>query len=191
MSQFVSSPVAFPVHTLDSAPQPSKAALQQLHAAFGTIPAIAGAMAASPVLLNGFVGLFANVHAGSFSEAEIQTLLLTNAVTNRCEWAVAFHSGLALMQGVSAADVDAIRAGGAPADPRRRALSVLARTLIETRGRAGEAAVQRFVEAGFEAAQVLEVIAVVAASTVTNYTGSVAQPPLEAPFDAHRWHAPA
>ena len=39
--------------------------------------------------------------------------------------------------------------------------------------------------------QLLEVIAVVAASTITNYVGSVAQPALEAPFDAFAWHARA
>jgi hypothetical protein len=35
---------------------------------------------------------------------------------------------------------------------------------------------------------VLEVIAVVAASTITNYTGSVANPPLDAPFQAYMWN---
>jgi hypothetical protein len=38
---------------------------------------------------------------------------------------------------------------------------------------------------------VLEVIAVVAASTITNYTSSVSQPSLEAQFEAFAWHAPA
>jgi hypothetical protein len=37
----------------------------------------------------------------------------------------------------------------------------------------------------------LEVIAVVAASTITNYTASVTQPPLEALFEEHVWHAHA
>ena len=31
------------------------------------------------------------------------------------------------------------------------------------------------------------VIAAVAASTITNYTGSITTPPLEAPFQAHAW----
>ncbi|MBI0331055.1 carboxymuconolactone decarboxylase family protein [Burkholderia plantarii] len=181
---------SFPIHSIASAPQKSVAALEQLHAAFGTIPAIAGVIAASPVLLNGFVAVFANVHSGSLSEAEIQTLLLTNAVTNRCEWAVAFHTGLALQQGVPQAEVDALRAGRSPDDARRHALSTLARTLIETRGHLQPAALQAFLDAGFDSAQVLEVIAVVAASTITNYTGSVARPPLAAPFDAYAWHAP-
>jgi hypothetical protein len=31
------------------------------------------------------------------------------------------------------------------------------------------------------------VIAAVAASTITNYTGSITKPPLEAPFEVHAW----
>jgi len=38
------------------------------------------------------------------SEAQIQTLLLTNAVTNACAWAVAFHSVLALKEGDDATE---------------------------------------------------------------------------------------
>jgi hypothetical protein len=33
------------------------------------------------------------------------------------------------------------------------------------------------------------VIAAVAASTITNYTGSIAKPPLDAPFEEHAWAA--
>ena len=91
----------FPVYTIDTAPEASKLALQDLHAAFGIIPNIAGAMATSPVLINSLVGLFGRVHGGSFTEAQIQTLLLTNAVTNACAWAVAFHTALALNEGLT------------------------------------------------------------------------------------------
>jgi hypothetical protein len=33
------------------------------------------------------------------------------------------------------------------------------------------------------------VLAVAAASTITNYVGNIAQPPLEAQFQAHVWSA--
>src|SRR5271155_4216914 len=101
----------FPVHTIESAPERSKPALQQLQSAFGMIPNIAGVMATSPVLISSLVGLFGNVHGGSFTEAEIQTVLLTDAVTNASSWAVAFHSALALKEGLDPADVQAIREG--------------------------------------------------------------------------------
>ena len=126
---------SYPVHTIESAPAQSKPVLRQLQQTFGLIPNIAGAMAASPVLINGFIGLFERVHASSLTEPQIQTLLLTNAVTNASEWPVAFHTALALKEGVHPADVDAIRQGSEPPETKLAALSALARTLIEKRGR--------------------------------------------------------
>lgn len=182
---------SYPVHTIESAPAQSKPVLHQLQQAFGLIPNIAATMAASPVLINGFIGLFERVHASSLTEPQIQTLLLTNAVTNASEWPVAFHTALALKEGVHRADVDAIRRGDLPGDVRLAALSTLARTLIEKRGRLAEPDQRRFLESEFSAEQILEVIAVVAASTITNYAGSVTQPALEATFKEFSWHAPA
>src|SRR5246127_4951316 len=123
----------FPVHTIESAPEQSRASLEALQGAFGMLPNIAGAMSTSPVLIGGLVALFQKVHGGSFSEEQIQILLLSNAVTNACSWAVAFHTVLALKEGVAPADVDAIRRRQLPRDPQNRALSALARTLIEKR----------------------------------------------------------
>ncbi|WP_090805802.1 carboxymuconolactone decarboxylase family protein [Paraburkholderia tuberum] len=182
---------SYPVHTIESAPEQSKPVLRKLQQAFGLIPNIAAKMAASPVLINGFIGLFERVHASSLTEPEIQTLLLTNAVTNASEWAVAFHTALGLNAGLRRADVEAIRHGGVPDDTRLAALSTLARMLIEKRGRLDDEDRQRFLAAGFSAEQILEVVAAVAASTITNYTGSVTEPPLEAQFAEFAWHAPA
>jgi AhpD family alkylhydroperoxidase len=177
----------FPVHTIDSAPERSKPALRQLQSVFGMIPNIAGAMATSPVLINSLVGLFGNVHGGSFTEAQVHTVLLTDAVTNACTWAVAFHTALALKEGIDPADIQAIREGRLPRDRELAALSSLARTMIEKRGRLDDDDIDRFIAAGFGRDHALEVIAIVAASTITNYTGSITKTPLDAPFQAHAW----
>jgi len=179
----------FPVHTIESAPEQSRPSLQMLQGAFGMIPNIAGTMSTSPVLIGSLVGLFQKVHGGSFSEAQVQVLLLTNAVTNGSAWAVAFHTALALKEGVEPADVQAIRERQAPRSPKSAALSTLARALIEKRGRLDDSDVSRFLQAGFDKAHLLEVIAAVAASTITNYTGNVTRPPVEAAFEAYAWSA--
>ena len=179
----------FPVHTIESAPERSKPALRQLQSAFGIIPNIAGVMATSPVLINSLVGLFGNVHGGSFTEAQVQVVLLTDAVTNACTWAVAFHTALALKEGIDPADVQAIRDGRLPKDGKFAALSALAKTMIEKRGRLDHQDIERFLAAGFGKDHLLEVIAAVAVSTITNYTGSITNPPLEAPFQAQAWAA--
>ena len=179
----------FPVNTIDSAPERSKPALRQLQSTFGMLPNIVGAMSTSPVLINSLVGLFQNVHGGSFTEAQVQTILLTDAVTNGCAWAVAFHTALALKEGLDPADVEAIREGRLPKDSKLAALSALAKTLIEKRGRLDDQDVDQFMAAGFGKDHTLEVIAAVAASTITNYTGSVTKTPLEPAFQAHAWAA--
>ncbi len=179
----------FQVNTLESAPEQSKPVLRELQETFGMIPNIAGTMSASPVLIGGFLGIFKKVHSGTFNEAQIQTLLLTNAVTNACTWAVAFHTALALKEGLDSADVQAIRERRAPKDPQHAALSTLARTVIEKRGHLDPADTQAFVDAGFRQDQVLELLTVSAASTITNYAGSITQPPLESMFEKHAWRA--
>lgn len=179
----------FPLYTIATAPAKSRPVLEALQHAFGFVPNVAGEIAGSPVLAQGFGVLFQNVHAGTFSETEIQVLLLTNAVTNRCEWAVAFHTSLSLKEGVDEADVAAIRDGRLPAPPRLAALSRLARAMIEARGRVGDTEVDRFCSAGFDTEQALELVGVLAASTITNYAASMTCPPLEDAFQAHAWAA--
>ena len=179
----------FDIQTIDRAPEGSRAPLEGLQQAFGMLPNVAGIIANSPVLANIFVPLFKGVHGGTFTEAEIQTLLLTNAVTNSCAWAVAFHSYLALKAGLNPADVEAIRQRRAPQEPRYAALSAYARSLIEKRGHVGDAAVEAFLAASFKPNQALEALAVSAASTITNYALNIAEPPLEPMFQEHAWRA--
>jgi alkylhydroperoxidase family enzyme len=155
--------------------------------AVGFVPNLAGAIANSPVLATSLLGLFQKVHSGSFTEAEVQVLLLTNAVTNSSSWPVAFHTALALKQGIAPADVQAIRERRLPEQPRYAALSRLAKTLIEQRGQVSDDDLVEFLKAGFEKEQVLEVVAVTAASTITNYAGKIANPPLEAFLQEHAW----
>ena len=178
----------FPVHTLESAPQASKSALRDVQKRFGMIPNLAGAMATSSVLAEAFIGIFDKVHGGSFNEPQIQTVLLTDAVTNGSAWAVALHTALGLQAGLDPVDVEAMRAGRSPSDQKLGALSTLARTLIEKRGRLDDQDIERFLVAGFSKALLLEAITIVAASTITNYTGNVTNPPLEAHLQQFAWN---
>ena len=177
----------YPVHTIASAPEKSKPALEQLQKAFGILPNLPAVIANSPKLINALVGLFAQVHSPGLSEAENQIVLLTDAVTNSSAYAVAFHTTLALQQGIDSEETSAIREGHLPRDKRFAALSNLAKTLIDKRGHLSEQELDSFIAAGFTKEQVLEVIAIVAASTITNYTGTIANPPLEDAFLEHAW----
>jgi alkylhydroperoxidase family enzyme len=177
----------YQIHTIASAPEKSKTALEQLQQAFGVIPNLVAVISNSPKLVTALVGVFQQVHSSSLTEPEIQIVLLTDAVANSSAYAVAFHTALALKQGVSSEETDAIRAQLVPRDRRFGALSTLAKTLIEKRGHLSEQELDAFLAAGFTKEQILEVIAIVAASTITNYAGTIANPPLEDQFQPFAW----
>jgi alkylhydroperoxidase family enzyme len=174
------------IHTVETAPETSRAALHVLINVMGKIPNLAATMSESPTLINGFVGAFGNFHNGSFNGRQKQTLLLTNAVTNACIWAAAFHSTMALEEGVSAADVSAMREGRLPKDSQLAALSAFARALIEKRGHIDEDDASAFHAAGFGPDQLLEVIAGTAVSVMANYAGNITRPEIEP-----RWNTEA
>jgi AhpD family alkylhydroperoxidase len=178
----------FPIHTVDTAPDEAKQPLTVLLETFGFVPNGAAVMASSPTLLNSFFAAFGHFRGGgTFTPAERQVLLLSNAVANDCAWAVAFHTLEALADGVTPAAVDAIRRRELPADPRLAALSTLTRALIDKRGHLDETDTKAFTTAGFGDDQLLEVITGVAISTMTNHAANIAKPPLEAPVAPHAW----
>src|ERR1700728_54740 len=164
---------SYQIHTIASAPEKSRPVLEQLQQAFGFIPNLAAAISNSPKLLTAFAAVFQQVHSSSLTEQEIQIVLLTDAVVNSCAYAVALHTALALKQGVSSEETDAIRARLVPRDPRFGAVSTLAKTLIEKRGHLSESELDAFLAAGFTREQILEVITVVAASIDANYAGMI------------------
>lgn len=117
-------------------------------------------------------------------------LALTNAFENACEYCMAFHSTMALKEGVSAETVQALREGQAPHDPRLRALSNYSRRMVRDRGRASDADLQAFHDAGFSKAQALEVVLGVAVSILPNFAHHLTECPVDAPFTRQQWSAP-
>ncbi|HEY1502387.1 MAG TPA: carboxymuconolactone decarboxylase family protein [Acidobacteriaceae bacterium] len=177
----------YPIYTLELAPEASRPALEKLRQAFGFLPNLAASLANSPKLVTALTAVFQQVHSSTLSEQEIQIVLLTDAVANSSAYAVAFHTFLALQQGVRSEETDAVRGRRLPSDRRLAALSSLATNLIEKRGHLSEQELDAFIAAGFTKEQVLEVVAVVAASTITNYAGTIANPPLEERFQPFVW----
>jgi AhpD family alkylhydroperoxidase len=178
---------SYRVHTIESAPAQAKQALQGLKQHLGLVPNLAATMAESPALVNSFVGTFGHFQGGTLTGAQRQVLLLTNAVTNACAWAVAFHSTAALKEGVAPDEVRAIRERRLPRDGQLAALSALTRALIEKRGHLDEHDLSAFAQAGFGADQVLEIISGLAVSVMANYAGNITAPPVEEPFRAQLW----
>ena len=181
----------YEVHTIHTAPQGSKPLLQSLQGALGMIPNLAASMAESPELLSGFLTIRQIFYGGTFTPGEIQVLALTNAFENGCRYCMAFHSTLALKEGVSKEVVEALRAGRSPKEPKLSALSEFSRALVKQRGHVSDDELQRLFAAGYSKAQALEVVLGVAVSILPNFAHHMTQCPLDGAFSAHAWDSTA
>lgn len=179
----------FPVHTIESAPVGAQAPLQGLLDALGAIPNLAGAMAESPELLRGFLSIREILYSGTFTAIEVQVLALTNAFENRCAYCMALHSAFALKAGLPRDEVERLRAGEPPTDPRLGALSDLSRRLVRHRARGADAELQGFLRAGYTRGQALEVVLGVAVSILPNFAHHLTACPVDAAFAPQRWSA--
>ena len=84
---------------------------------------------------------------------------------------------------------EAIRTGNVVPDARLQAMRELTRRIVETRGRPDQVDLDRFVEAGYSEAQVLQIILAVGIKTLSNYTNHVCRTPLDAAFASRAWKA--
>jgi AhpD family alkylhydroperoxidase len=180
-------PSTYAVHTPDSAPALAADGLRQLHGAVGLIPNLAATMAESPALLIGFLRLRELYAQTGFTGGEIQVLSLTAAVENDCAWCVAFHTAMALKEGVARQAIDALRRGEAPADRRLAALSGFARDMVRRRGAVDAAAHEAFLAAGYSPKQALDVVMGMAFSLMANYAAHLTQPAVDDFLQPHVW----
>ena len=178
---------AFPIHTLESAPDRSKPLLEALRQNVGMIPNLAAGMAASPELLEGFLTLRRIYANGTFTAAEIQMLSLVAAYENDCSWCVAFHTAMARSEGVALDHIDALRAGREPDDDYLGPMCEFARAMVRRRGAVSPETLNRFLDAGFSPKQALEVVLGMAFSLMANYAGHLVNPTLDPPLEAHGW----
>jgi AhpD family alkylhydroperoxidase len=181
---------AFPIHTIDTAPEGSRETLAQVKEALGMVPSLAAGMAESPTLLRAFFAAREIYAQGTLSPIDIQVLSLTNAFENGCEWCMAFHSTGALRDGLSKDALEDLRAGRAPQDPRLRALSDLSRTMIRNRGEVSEHDLEAFYAAGFSRAQALEVVLGAGFSVMANFSGHLVHAPLGTVLEPYAWARP-
>jgi AhpD family alkylhydroperoxidase len=177
----------YPIHTLETAPADSRDQLKGVQAALGIIPNLAAGMAEAPTLLKSFFTVREIYGKGTLTPVDIQALSLVNAMENRCDWCVAFHSAVGLKAGLPEQALKALRAGQAGGVPRLDALTGFSRAMIRKRGSATGEDLENFYSAGFSKAQALEVVLGIAFSTMANYAGHLIHPPLEAAFEGHAW----
>lgn len=137
-------------------------------------------MGTSPALLQSYKDVSKNLkEQGSLSQAEINVVLMTAAVENKCKYCTAAHTGGARRNGVEDETIRAIQESTGIADEKLRVLHDFTLRVYETRGRVSDDEIQTFLDAGYTHGQALDVVACLAAKVMTNYANQMAGTPVD------------
>lgn len=158
----------------------NKKNFEGLKAALGLIPNMTLAMGQSPAVLEGYVSLNGALAKGSLDRTLREKLALTLAGANHCDYCASAHSVLGKLAGLNETELSSALNGNA-ADARTSAALRFAQTLVEKKGRIGDADFEAVRSAGFSEGDVAEIVAHVALNTFTNYFNNVARTDVDFP----------
>jgi alkylhydroperoxidase family enzyme len=172
--------IQFTKHTIETAPEGSKAALEGTKVAFSFVPNLQTFMAESPALLNSYGAAWENFSKqSSFSPIEQQVVLITVNYEHNCTYCMAGHSTLAQMVKMDEDTLNALRNGTPIADKKLQSLHEFTRKVVESRGFVSDADVDMFINAGYTKANILDVVAGVALKVMSNYTNHITKTPVD------------
>ena len=174
---------------LDSktAPEGVRTTLADVEKKYGFIPNLYRVFAHAPSALDSYLALSDAFQRGTLSPTERNIVLLAVSRENGCQYCVAVHSTVADMQKDPPHHTDAIR-NDVPIDDRKlEALRRFTQAVVRERGNLDADQVQAFLDAGYQAHQVLEILVGVTMKTLSNYTNHLAEPPLDQAFAGRAW----
>lgn len=175
------------VHNIESAPEESKALLENSQKAYGMIPGLHGVLAASPQLLTAYQQLHELFVNSSFNEDELTVVWQTINVEHACHYCVPAHTGIAKMMKVDDAIIEALRNETPLEDSKLEALRNMTLSVVRNRGNVSQEDLDAFYAAGYGERQVLDIILGMSQKVISNYTNHIAHTPVDAAFEKFAW----
>jgi alkylhydroperoxidase family enzyme len=158
----------------------TKALLDSVEQAFGMIPNTIKLMANSPAVLDSFLAFSTAMAGGKIGEKLHNQVKLTTSESNSCNYCTSILCSVAPSAGLSADDILAGRTAKAE-DPRTAAALGFAEAVLEGRGKISDQQIATVRNAGFDDAEIVELVASVVLGCFTNFLNNVADTELDIP----------
>lgn len=173
------------IHTpssIDTAPAASRPMLEAVNKQLGSVPNLFRIVANSPAALEGYLGLSGALAKGTLPAPTRERIALAVAQFNGCSYCLSAHSYLGKnLAKLSDAEILANRHGSS-LDPKADAAVRFAVKVVRERGHVADADVQAVRMAGYDDAQIVEIVQHVALNTWTNYVNEVAKTEVDFPM---------
>jgi uncharacterized peroxidase-related enzyme len=158
----------------------AKELLDAVKSKLGIVPNMTRVMAASPAVLESYLG-FSRALAGGLLDAKTrEQIALLTAQQNHCNYCLSAHTAIGKMVGLNHEQIIASRHGDG-SNPKTTAALTFAKHILETRGQVSEADVAAVRNAGFSEGEIAKIIAHVALNVFTNYFNDVTDVDIDFP----------
>jgi uncharacterized peroxidase-related enzyme len=167
--------------TIADAPQASRPMLEAVKKQLGVVPNLFRTVATSTIALEGYLGLSGTLAKGRLPAPTRERIALAVAEINDCGYCLAAHTYLGRnLARLDDAEILANR-HGTSTEPKADAAVRFAASVVRRRGHVDEAEVEAVRLAGYDDAQIIEIVLHVALNTWTNYINSVAGTAIDFP----------
>jgi uncharacterized peroxidase-related enzyme len=167
--------------TIDAAPAAARPLLEAVKQQLGVVPNLFRLVANSPAALEGYLGLSGALSKGALPAPTRERIALAVAEINGCNYCLSAHTYL----GRNLAKLDdgemTANRNGASNDSKADAAVRFAAKVARERGHVSESDFRAVKSAGYDDAQVIEIVLHVALNTWTNYINVVAQTDIDFP----------
>ncbi len=166
--------------TRDEVPAAARATLDAVEKQLGTVPNLFRLMASSPAALNAYTGLQGAL-GRTLDLKTRERIALAVAQVNGCDYCLSAHTYLATNLARLGAQEIALNRRGHSADAGADAAVSFAAAVARERGHVADDAIAAVREAGFSDAQIVEIVALVAENSFTNFLNEVARTEIDFP----------
>jgi uncharacterized peroxidase-related enzyme len=167
--------------SIEAAPSSAQPKLEAVKKQFGVVPNLFRLVANSPAALEGYLGMSGALAKGSLPAQTRERIALAVAQINRCDYCLSAHAYLGKnLAKLSDAEIAANRHGGS-LDPKADAAVRFAAKVVRERGHLSDSDLQAVRMAGYDDAQIVEIVQHVALNTWTNYVNEVAKTEIDFP----------
>ncbi len=180
-------PLDLPTHTVESAPDAAKPALEDSLAKYKFVPNLHGVMAEAPPLLEAYKTVGDLYAQTSMSVLERQVVLMSINYYHDCHYCMAAHSMIATMEQMPADVLESLRTGARIADPKLEALRRFATAMADKRGWIDDGDATALKAHGYTDQTILEVVLALSYKVMSNYVNHLKDTPVDAPFAKFGW----
>lgn len=171
--------VTFAVPTRDEVSENNQAIFDHMKSAFGVVPNLYATFAYNETALGDYLALQNRKSTLTGKEREIINLVVSQV--NDCKYCVPAHTMLGKMNGFTDDQILDIRSGEVPFDNKFDALAKFVKATTINRGKPARSAVDALFAAGYNNANLVDILIVIGDKIISNYFHGITQIPVDFP----------